>query len=223
MSVITKNSVRDQAYEVIKNEIIRGTLPAGTRIVEENMGLQYGISRTPLREALHRLESDGFLARLPQRGLVVSEVSLREINELYEVRCYIEGLATRLATLRMTEQDREYLKGLKARGEMLLKNGCIAEARNELLVIHRFIHDKCDQRVCVEFLDKMQGRIDRYKYLSVLAPGRVESIVHEHLQIVVLMIAGEADRAEMAMRKHLQGANESCKYFFDVPLNSAEK
>jgi len=219
--MITKNSVRDQAYEVIKSEIIHGKLPAGTRIVEENMGLQYGISRTPLREALHRLESDGFLSRLPLRGLVVSEVSLREINELYEVRCYIEGLATRLATLRMSHIDRCYLTGLRDKGEESLNNKDIAAARNELLVIHRFIHDKCDQRVCVEFLDKMQGRIDRYKYLSVKAPGRAETTVYEHMEIIRLMVDGKAEQAEMAMRRHLQGANESCRYFFDASAQVA--
>ena len=93
MENIRNMSIREKAYYLLREAVIDGSLKPGERLVEDSLAAQYNVSRTPLREAIHKLEMEGFLQRLPSRGLVVAELSGKEVEELYQVRGYLEGLA----------------------------------------------------------------------------------------------------------------------------------
>lgn len=215
MQSIVTTTVGDQSYELLLNSIVSGEMRPGERIIEANLASKYNISRTPLRDALHRLEQDGLLVRLPKRGLAVSPVSVKEAKSLGIVRCYIEGLAARLTTENLTNDQIEYLKQLRDSVDynVIVRD---QDALKEFgRTVHAFIWENCDNSFCRNYLEKLRPIVSRYKNISVARPGRRIQSFREHLKIIDCMINRNADQAEMEMRKHtevsLNGSIETIK------------
>lgn len=94
------------AYRQLRRAIVTAVIPPGTPLIEADLMERFGVGRTPLREALHRLSSDGLIVIFPRRGVLVSQLGLREIQQLFEARLALEAETTRLAAERMTDDDR---------------------------------------------------------------------------------------------------------------------
>ncbi len=204
MQKIITTSVGDQSYELLLNSIITGELAPGERIIELDLAAKFDISRTPLREALHRLEQDGMLVRLPKRGLAVSPVSVEEAEQLSVVRSYIEGLAVRLTTENLTDQQIDYLKRQRNNinyDEIISKPD---EMKAFGVAFHTFVKQNCNNVFCQSYLNKIQPIVARYKNIGVSRPGRRIQSLNEHLVILDYMIDKNALNAEIEMRKHIE-------------------
>ena len=118
----------ERVYASLKHDILQGVLPPGTSLREEELGRSHQVSRTPVREALSRLEIEGLAARRPRAGLVVSTPTLDEIIDLYVVREALEGLAARLAAERRTELDLERLEMLLSAAQREMSSAIVATA-----------------------------------------------------------------------------------------------
>lgn len=215
MTSIRNVSIREKAYLFLRDAIIDGSLKPGERLVEDAIAAQFNVSRTPLREAIHKLELDGFLVRLPSRGLAVSELSVKEAKELYEVRSYLEGLATRVVTETLSEQGEISLLGIRREIEVRVEVGEFQAALDRCPRLHEFIRRSCTHSVCVGHLEKLTMHIARYRRIGVLQIGRPERAVREHLRVMDCMQAGRGEAAEQAMREHVL---HSC----DAALRSIE-
>lgn len=202
--------VREKAYIYLRNAIVKGTMQPGQRIVEDVLVAQFSVSRTPLREAIHKLEQDGLLVRAEGRGLMVSRMSEKEITELYEVREYLEALATKRATENLTDERKETLIKLKQQLINLYNKGEGFQLSDLFREHHKFIITCSEHSVCMEFLDKMNTKIARYAHVSFSTEERQEQAFSEHVKIMELMLAGEAEQAEAAMRMHI--ANSLCSF-----------
>jgi Transcriptional regulators len=197
-------SVREKAYTIIREAIIKGVLSPGERLIEESLANEYNVSRTPLREAIHKLELDGFLKRLPSRGLIVSEISLQEVRELYQVRSVLEGLATRVVTQNLSEKKYNELLEIKNKAVEFRLTNNITEALSNCARLHNFIRTNCNQAVCVTYLEKMNMHIQRYREIGVKKTGRVEEAYNEHMSIIDFILCGDHNNAENTMRNHVE-------------------
>jgi DNA-binding GntR family transcriptional regulator len=200
-------TLADQAYLQLREEIIRVELPPGTLLREEDLTKRLGMGRTPVREAIQRLQRDGFTTVLPRRGTLVSEINITDLAAIYEVRTKIESWATRLAAERATAPDRREAEQLLA--ELA---GMTAERGYEALLdldrrIHRFVY-RCSKKLF------LADTLDRYHNLSlrilhvamvrypILTP-RLDDVVHQQRTMLEGILSGDADTAERVAVEHI--------------------
>jgi DNA-binding GntR family transcriptional regulator len=191
-------------YQQLRKAILDGTVLPGTRLVELELAHQLQVSRTPVREALRRLESDGFAQRSGGGGgLVVTPSGPDDLGDIGLLRIEVDGLAARLAAGRGSRRDWDELVG---RIELLRTAASGDELSERHLAIHRAIYS-------VAFSPRMSGFIENqllaYIEVSVsVGPGNdedAEGSYHQHMQLFRALSSGDADRAATAARDHAAG------------------
>lgn len=194
-----------QIFDMLKKAIINGTLPAGSRLVETRIAAWLGVSRTPLREALQRLEQDGWAERVPM-GLQVIGLGSKEVKDLYLARAGLEGILTRTACEQFRPEQIEQVRQLTVNMMAALDRADVDAISATGRQIHGLLHEVADSRVAIDILRMLNDRLERYKNLSIIVPGRTSEAVEEHRQILAALEARDPDAAEQAMRRHiLQG------------------
>lgn len=197
-------STKDIAYSEVKKRIIEGTLKPGEPIVEEKLSNELGISRTPLREALQRLEFDTLVVRQVNGRLKVAPVSVKEVNEIFHVRSRLEGIAVLEATENATEEDLQKLSSI------ILS---IKEPHGELTIddifyyggqFHTYIYTMSQNATVSHILHQLNDHIHRYRRLiPVTNVERLLKTGDEHQHILDLMIKKDKLGAEQAMMEHI--------------------
>jgi DNA-binding GntR family transcriptional regulator len=199
------DSLTAVAYQAIKSEILSNHLRSGDPLPLERFVQELGLSRTPLREAILRLEKEGLVEVRPRMGTFVSHLNLREIQEMYEVRRELEGLAARLAagrinSERLTEVERE-LTAHKLNGNV--NYPALSEAGQGL---HRLIVESCGNLVLARFIRSLQDHFTRFRSLSLDIPDKILSSHREHLQILKALKQGDGAKAEKLVQDHFDHA-----------------
>jgi len=200
-----KNNVKDP-YELIIEAIDDGAYKPGDRLVEAELAERFGVSRTPIREALQRLETQSFLNR-DGRSLMVASLNHNQVGELYTVRAELEGLATFLAAqhaapeeirvlYNMIESDREYISDPQqlSRANRRFHNQLHLASHNNFLILQ---------------LQQVHRAMALLANTSLTADGRGESALQEHLDIVSAIEAKDGEGARQALKQHLSFAFET--------------
>ena len=211
MTTLRGVSTRERAYALLKEDIINGVRSPGERLIEDALAEEYMVSRPPLREAIHKLEIEGFLTRLPVRGLVVANYSIDEIRDLYQIRSLLEGLATRLTTDRMLKDPclRNELIALKENISYCQSTNTHDRGLMYCNSLHVFVRENCRQEVCRHYLENMCEHIRRYKAIGLKETGRLNHAYDEHMEIMTLMLNGEAAKAGLKMSEHIDNSSRS--------------
>lgn len=192
------------AYDRLCEEIRSGALPPGTRLTETEIADRLGISRTPVREAIRRLEAEGLVDHQPRSGAVVRRLDYPEIMELYEMRAVLEGTAARLAARAASPVELEELASINA--EMAGATGQPAR----LVHLNRQFHARLLDAARNRFLLGAMGSVERT--LLILGPSAMESperageAVGEHQAVLDALAARDGAAAEEAMRRHMERA-----------------
>ena len=193
------------AYDAIRDAILSGRHAPGQRLVTEELAKALGVSRMPVREALHRLEVSGLITITPHRGAVVSELSEAEVAEIFHIRAVLEGLATRLATTKLTPADHKRLSALLEEMERAAKTN----DPGKVLVINRDFHTVIWKAARAprlrELLENLYDACQRFRNLSVLLPGRLDQISQEHRRIARALAQEDAAAAERHANAHYEG------------------
>jgi len=194
------------AYQKIKQAILSFQFLPNQNLVEGELAAQLGISKTPVRDALLRLEREGLVSRLPYKGTFVSDINKQDMVNIFEIRIVLEGLAMRLAADHLTEKDFRHLDRLinDHADALSEKDYEHASALNGLF--HSGIVQKCGNDHLVQMLTNLDDHLKRYRLLSVTQGIRVDKSVPEHRQILDALRAGDANKAEAAMKEHLTSA-----------------
>lgn len=202
--------VRDKAYDALKSAIIRGQLSPGERLIETQIAHLLSISRTPLREALLKLESAGFVERLPSGGAQVKSLSATEVRELYAVRSVLEGLAAREAAQRLTNGQLADLavltRKLRAADSVDPEIQLIADIGEQF---HSIILEASRNRTLEYLLRLLRDHIDQYRHLTINIPGRGLEAAKEHAALLSVLRRRNASLSEAAMRRHVLRAREA--------------
>jgi Transcriptional regulators len=201
----------DRAYHALRDEIVDWELPPGTVLAEVEQSQRLGISRTPLRAALARLTADGLVAPQAGRGLVVTDVSLENIRELFEVRRALEEQAARLAAERGSTEVFEALERELLAVSSLLEDADPAR-RAYYDLVRRFdeaVDDAVGNPYLVTALRGLRTHLARIRRHAKDDPGRLRGAAAEHLTIVQAIIAHDAELAAHATHVHLHRALRS--------------
>lgn len=194
------------AYALIMDAIDRGTYRPGSRLVESELAERFGVSRTPVREALQRLETQSLLTR-DGRSLIVASLDHDQMTELYVVRCELEGLAARLAAYHVTKEEVRVLQALVDEDRKLLNDPWALNRANRRF--HRQVHLASHNRYLVQQLDLLYRSMSLMATTSLAVQGRGSAALNEHQRIVDAIAAQDGDAAYLALRGHISAAFET--------------
>jgi DNA-binding GntR family transcriptional regulator len=200
----SRSLLKERAYDEIKRAILGNDFPPGTFLAERQLAAQLGMSKTPVKAALERLELEGFITVSPQLGIVVRELAVHEIADQYEIRSALETYAVRQTAGRLTaeqvERLRANLKAQKALPAGGVRAGVALDTEFHLLFIE-FLGNQEILRVMRQLRDKMQRVITE---VFQLHPARFDASYEEHLAIARAVIGGDGARAAQLIEAHLE-------------------
>ncbi len=199
-------SAQKDAYTLILEAIDLGLYKPGDRLVESELADRFGVSRTPVREALQRLETQSMLTR-DGRSLIVASLDHNQLAELYIVRAELEGLAARLAARHATEEETRVLRAMVEDDRMLLNDPDALSRANRRF--HKQIHLASHNRYLVQQLDLVHRSMALLASTSLGAEGRGAETLAEHDAIVQAIEARDGDAAYAALRNHISRAFET--------------
>ncbi|SLN39271.1 GntR family transcriptional regulator [Pseudooctadecabacter jejudonensis] len=191
------------AYEMILDAIDTGIYKPGSRLVESELADRFGVSRTPIREALQRLETQSLLTR-DGRSLIVASLDHSQLSELYVVRGSLEGLAARLAARHATPEELAVLRDMLEADRSLIGDPEAMSRANRRF--HKQIHLASHNRFLVQQLDLVHRSMALLASTSIAVQGRPADTLEEHERIVQAIEAGDGDAADKALRDHISQA-----------------
>lgn len=201
----------EAVYDEIRRRILRGTLPPDSPLNQDALAPELGVSVTPVREAVRRLEAEGLVEFHAHRSVIVSPLTLREVSEIYDVRLQLDPYAAALATARADEPTLAAIERM-ARSEVSadpLEQTTINRA------FHRAIYAESGNRLLTETLDRLWERTDRYRILLVSTEVDVRAVVREHLEIVAAMQSRRSRLVAKLIRAHVSKARASIESALD--------
>jgi DNA-binding GntR family transcriptional regulator len=195
-------------YEQLRESIVEGRIHPGEPLVEATLAATYGVSRTPVREALTRLQQEGLVQR-GDRGLIVRESSPEEILDIYDTRVILEAQAARLAAKRRTELDLARIRNEQSRmHECLTGEWPAHESAQRNRAFHHAIWRASGSASLIELLERLNRLLGRYPATTLAFPGRLETADVEHNQIIDAIVSGDAELAAEVARRHFLAARD---------------
>ena len=203
--VLTGTSGKEVAEQRLREEIARGELAPGQRLVEAELGQRYAVTRNSARMALDALASDGLVERVPNRGARVRTVSAAEAVAIMECRMVLDGLVARKAAENATPvQSRRLEKNLQ-RMRQAVSAGDLLGYSELIQDQHELVRQIAGHDVAAALIDRLQAQIVRHQFRLSLRPGRAQQSLRELEKVVAAIVAHEPARAESVARAHVQG------------------
>ena len=198
----TTRTLSDQVYHAVRARIMAGALAPGTFLREKDLETM-GVSRTPIREALGRLASEGFLERLPHRGFRVPEESLGNLLELYPIVASLELLGGRLAHDRLTPEDLAGLRDINARLAEARDRGDVGAMIDLNTAFHRLITERGGNRRLALLLDDLRSQLTRLELWYYSGRERTQRSILEHEEIIAAVERGDRARALELLERNM--------------------
>jgi DNA-binding GntR family transcriptional regulator len=191
-------------YDKLRTAIIEGTLNPGERLMEVQLAEEMGISRTPVREAIRKLELDGFVVMVPRKGTYVSTLSLKDISDVFEIRASLEALAAGLAAERITPEEEKELKKIILDEVKFSKNEDVENSIKFDTDFHEVLYKASRNKKLVNIINNLREQIQRYRTASLTYPGRLKIAHEEHKKIAEAICDNDVERAKELAKKHIE-------------------
>ena len=199
--------LRQSVYDALIDLIVGGELPPGQHMVETDLARQLGVSRQPIREALHRMEAEGWVDLRPSQGAFVHVPTDKEVDELLDVRALLEAETARLAALAATAEHITRLRELCREGQAAAEAGDFAAAVATNSVFHAEIAAAGGNIVLAELADIVGRRVQWYYRL--VAPARGHGSWAEHEDLIEAIESSDPDRAQLVARQHTERTRDA--------------
>ena len=201
--------VRERAYGHLKTAILEGRFNPAERLTEEHLAEELGVSRTPVREALHKLESEGLIKPLETRGFIVYPDSREDVEELFEIRSILEGYALKIISEKISEEDLERLNGFIEKAEEALKRNRINEIFRWNTKFHDTLHGMVAQKKRFHrLIVDMRKYVLRFRENTLQYPEAGKRTIDGHRKILLALRLKDPDLCERMMREHIRQAKE---------------
>ncbi len=201
-------SLADQVFERLEQDIITGLYPRGDILTELKLVEQLGVSRTPIREALRRLEQEQ-LIRDTGKGSLVLGITLEDLVDIMDIRCRVEGLAAYYATKNMTDDGLNELRQISELQDFYLAKSDTEKLRQLDDQFHVAIYTLSGRNLIRDTLQPLHRKAQRYRALSIADPVRQEKSIEEHKAIFQAMAAGDAELADRLTALHIRNAEKN--------------
>lgn len=195
--------LREIVYEELKMQILKGQIVPGTRMMEVEMAEEMGVSRTPIREAIRKLEKEGLVTIEPRKGAYASQISTKDMVDILEVRQNMEGLAAYYAALRMSEDQKKKLAEISdAYNKAVIENNMPDMIKFDT-AFHHLIVEGSGNKMLVHMVEQLQELVLRFRYLYYDDFRRAEKMPREHKTIYDAILNGDTEKARKAADVHI--------------------
>lgn len=198
--------LRELVLEAIREAIVAGTLKPRERLMEIQLAEELGVSRTPIREALRKLELEGFIVMVPRKGAYVADISIKDIADVFEIRAALEGLAAALAAERITEEELEYMERCLVEKADAIKTGNMEKLIDADTKFHEAIYQSSRNERLYAIISNLREQIQRLRSTSLAVPGRMKESLDEHRVIVEAIQSRDSQLARQAAQEHIENA-----------------
>ena len=203
-SVQKAEPLYEQVYLALRKAVISGEFPPGSRLIETKLAETLQTSRTPVREAIRKLEREGLVNKSPAGGVMVCDLSADDVEELYECRSVLEGLAARLAAGRIKRDELELIEKNLHEVEGYVGSGDTEAVVRLNTQFHDIIIKASRNARLLNLMTDLRTQIVRFRLVTMHLFNRSESFLEEHLAIYQSIAAGSADEAEDRARRHIE-------------------
>jgi DNA-binding GntR family transcriptional regulator len=218
--MISHRTLPGALIETVRERIINGELAAGSRIDQDALAAEFGVSRMPVREALRQLDAEGFVTLVPHRGAVVSQLGSAEVEEIYEMRAVLEGLACRLALPNMSEAD---LDAVNTALEAMSKTTDIREWTTLNAQFHAGLFTPCHREHLLKVIERLRRQSEPYVRMYVhLLRGEIQAD-REHHAIYDAVVAKDGEEVERLVRAHLVGTGQGVARYLNAEAPTHEE
>lgn len=202
----TAKSLEEKVYIALEDAILAGEYKRGDSLTEMSICKKLGVSRTPVRSALHRLCEEGLIELMPNRGAVVVGMSDDDLADIYKIRIKLEGLASAMAAKRMSGEEKAALTEAVELSEFYLSKGDVEKLKELDSTFHIIIYKASGNRMLCKILSELHRNIRSYRKLSLTVPGRLEKSIEEHKKILAAINSGDEKAAEEITSRHIENA-----------------
>lgn len=200
--------LREIVYEELKRQILIGEIAPGTRMMEVELADDMGVSRTPVREAIRKLEKEGLVSIEPRRGAYASDISIKDMVDVLEVRQDLEGMAAGLAAAKITEEEKAALKHTTDEYKKAVESGDVEEIIKWDEAFHKIIVGCSGNKTLVQLISQVQELALRFRYIYYDDFSRFEGQPQEHKAIVDAILSGNAEKARVEADQHIARLKE---------------
>ena len=202
-------SLEEKVFLTLEEEILSGELKKGDALAEIALSKRLGVSRTPIRGALHRLKEDGLIEIAPNRGAVVLGIDKNDLIDIYKVRNRLEGLASASAAKSISADDLDELRESVELSEFYISRGDTEKVKELDTAFHQMIYKSSGNRQLESILTELHKKIKTYRKLSLSVSGRIEKSIREHREILEAIEKGDSLLADKLTSLHIERALEN--------------
>ena len=201
--------LRDVVFNTLRQAILYGKLQPGERLMEITLANQLGVSRTPVREAIRKLEIEGLVLMIPRKGAQVAPITEKDLNDVLEVRLGLEELAMHCACERVDSEQLRAISNAQKKFETSLKTNGLADLAKADEDFHELIYQATSNRRLIQMINNLREQMYRYRieYLKDLNVG--ETLNDEHKELYNALRERDADRALKCMKRHIKNQQQA--------------
>ncbi|MDA2913467.1 GntR family transcriptional regulator [Acidobacteriia bacterium AH_259_A11_L15] len=198
---LSRQPLCEQVHNVLRRMIVEGQLKPGAKILEGRVAAILGVSRTPVREALRQLESDGLVVSRPGYSTRVTTLTVADIEEIYPLVAVLEGLAARLATPRLSNADLDYMRELTDALACYARSGKIQKLVQADTQFHAMLHERSQNRRLQRIVQELRGQVERFEYVFFSSKQAVRASVKRHKNLVRVLKRRDALAAQRSLAR----------------------
>ncbi len=201
--------LRDVVFNTLRQAILTGELKPGERLMEIHLANKLGVSRTPIREAIRKLELEGLVTMIPRRGAEVAQITEKSMNDVLEVRRAMDVLCVELACERISEEELAQLKLACEHFEQTVKTKDVKKIAQADVALHDIILQATGNRRLIQLVNNLSEQMYRYRYEYIKDFSQHETLVEEHRIIYESMVKKDKETASEAAKVHIDNQKKA--------------
>lgn len=215
--------LRDMVFKALMDAIMLGQLSPGERLLEVQLAEEMGVSRTPVREAIRRLELEGFVVMVPRKGAYVAGLSVADVEAVYEIRTALETLAVRLAAQRMVAEDYKQLDALAEKMRDTWQEGNVENWVELDAKFHELLYRFSRNDRLVQMMNNIMEQLSRYRIISLANVEVRHNSLSEHEAVIEALRRHDSEAASAAAAQHIANTEQSLIDMLNAKFATQEK
>lgn len=203
--------LRDVVFNTLREAILRGDLKPGERLMELQLAAKLGVSRTPIREAIRMLEQEGLAVTVPRRGAEVARMTLKDMEDVLEIRETLDELAVQLACKKISSEQLEQLRKVKEDFELNTRSNDVKKIAESDVKFHDIIYEATDNPKLVSMLSNLREQAYRYRVEYLKDTNSYPILIREHEAILEGLQSRDCQKAAKAMQEHVENQAAAVK------------
>lgn len=201
--------LRDVVFNTLRQAILKGELKPGERLMEIQLSKRLGVSRTPIREAIRKLELEGLVVMIPRKGAEVAKITEKDLRDVLEVRCTLEELAVSLAAANIKEEDVHILEQKNEEFIKAIEVGDVVEIAEADVNFHDAIYTLTDNARLIQILNNLREQMYRYRFEYIKDEDKRKGLIQEHNIIIEALAKKDIQAVKIAVRQHIENQEKS--------------